>query len=425
MAATPSPSLRVELRETGSHLEVALVDAVSSVEMILAQDVEASHIDAINEYLWRELDLLGRGIATDPALELGYARRVASRLYRIGYSALLDLLRHAPGATPDAVHAFCAERTDQAEPPIVDVVSEPKYRLLIEPLPLFGKAAFTSDDSGVELDVLARVIAGLRAIVRHRRLGEAPPGETAMEVEVPVPVRYFRHSELESSNRTLRHLRDLEKQGKTRVVLEFPHRGFSPLEDWPELQLGRVLADPRGSKEGRRGPDALICHFNCHQRRHEGKQYLELKADGWRPRPARYRPDQIRVGIDHADRHPPEPKLCFICACRSAAVDRDSLVSAVEAFDLLAPRSVVGTLGSVPDRMASELTRHFYSALAEGAPVGAALRLARTALLAPPLRNPLGLLFVSRFGEDVSFVTRAIRRSRLIPHGRQTMVNRI
>ena len=175
----------------------------------------------------------------------------------------------------DAIHAFCAERAKAVEPPIVDVVADPRYRLLVEPLPLFGKVDFAGEDVGVDLDALASAVTGLRAVVRHRRPDEPPAEVGALSVEVPVPVRYFRHSGLQGSSLTLGHLLDLQRRGKTNVVLQFPPRGFKPPPRLPEIQLARVLADPRGQQEkGRRRPDGLICHFSCHQRSEGGRPYL-------------------------------------------------------------------------------------------------------------------------------------------------------
>jgi hypothetical protein len=94
------------------------------------------------------------------------------------------------------------------------------------------------------------------------------------------------------------------------------------------------------------------------------------------------------------------------------------MLSALEAFKNLRSCSLVGTLGRIPDLIAAEFARCFYSELCNGWSVGAALHYARRELLKAPLSNPLGILFVSYGGEDVYFTTRADRRSTYIPSGR-------
>jgi hypothetical protein len=266
------------------------------------------------------------------------------------------------------------------------------------------------------------VITGFRAVVRHRDLGDPPAEEETTNSEVPVPVRFFRHNGLLGSRFELNSLVELQRKGKTNVVLQYPPHNFRPVDDWPELQLAKVLADPRSPEsKGRQRPTGLICHFSCHQRDAPGGARLELKSDGWRSKAAGYQVDQIKVALAHVSPRPPEPKVCFLSACKSAAVDRHLLLSALDALARLRPRSVVGTLGSVPDLIAAEFTQRFYSGLADGWSVGAAISHARAALLNAPLQNPLGILFVSYFGEDVHFSTRADGRRRFIPDDRSAL----
>jgi CHAT domain len=406
--------LRIEIRRESNRRQIALVDPISPNALTIAQDVEASHLKDLNSIVSKQFDEIAGTAQADPILDAADARRLCSDLYIAGFWALRQLLQHSCGVTVDEVQSFCSARVGAARPSVVDIVGHPDDRFFFELLPLLGKIS-VSESQEAELSELERVILGFRCHVRHRGWGDAGDYSPATDVAVPIPLRFFRHSDLAGSMLELKYLRALQRQGKARVAVEYPPRGFRPPERLPEFQLVRVLANPCAETDDESA--SLACHFSCHQRRGDEGAYLELKADGFWPPPkvARYRLDRIAVAFDHTPVIPPEARVCFLSACRSATTDPALLISALDALARLRPHSLVGTLARVPELMAAEFTRHFYSAICDGWSVGAAVYAARTKVLRKPLCNPLGILFVSYGGEDVFFRTRADRRGKYIP----------
>ncbi len=200
------------------------------------------------------------------------------------------------------------------------------------------------------------------------------------------------------------------------ISLEYPPKGFHAAKELPEAELVRALADPWFlDTQRRRDAPGSVCHFSCHLTTREKVAFLELMPDGRWARRAKYRVDYTAAALDHTVILPPEVKLCFLSVCRSAAVARDLLVSAMDALRRLRPESIIGTLGSAPDWTAAQFAFKFYELLGEGWSVGAALWQAKRTLLEAPFNNPLGLLYVSYHGEDAQFLLPADRRQHLIP----------
>src|SRR5262249_54616005 len=117
----------------------------------------------------------------------------------------------------------------------------------------------------------------------------------------------------------------------------------------------------------------------------------------------------------------PGALVLFLNACRSGAEDRTLLVSAVNVFRLLRPRSLIGTLANIPQNAGAVFSIAFYNQLAGGSSVGAALRIARLHLL-DKYENPLGLLFSSYFGEDVHVLLKQDRREKYLPDESRAIV---
>jgi CHAT domain len=410
--------LRIEIRRNARGRQLVVVDPVSAEELTLARDLERSQVAEVNMRIWRDLDQIATQARYDPHYPSpSVARATSSQIYRAGFAALLNLLDHSRLASPDDVQGFCRERVTGPWP-IVDVLSDPEDHIFFEVLPLFGKVDFTDEDTGVDLADLARVLAGFRVVLRHRPWTGHSVAEAQTDNEVPVPVQFFRHSELVGSLRELESLRRLERKGEVRIVMQYPPKGYRPPPEWPEFVLARALANPWGtnvqSSPTRR---AVICHFSCHQETTPEGAFLKLKADGWRAKAARYRVDQIKVALFNVDLIPPEAKVCLVSACKSAAVDPALFLSALEALRILQPRSLVGTLGSLPDLIGAEFTGRLYSALVGGWSLGAALVRVRRELLESPWFNPMGSLYVSHSGEDVYFSTRRDKRDKYVPSG--------
>jgi hypothetical protein len=400
-------SLRIEVRRSGGRCHIALVDPNTEAELLIAENLQDSTIKDLNRYVWTQLDSIAKKLKTDPELTSDYCSTVIYDIFTIGFRALLELIRNSD-LDIERVQDFCSlvVAKDRASPPIIEVVAGKYDHLFFEVMPLLGRFNGTAE--------VASLITGFNAIVRHRLWEEQHAGNA--DDSPQVSVRFFQHTGLPGSVYELRQLRNLEKRGKARVSLQYPPKRYRPDDIYPEKELAKLLADPwfQDTAKGERGPGS-ICHLSCHLKQVDEDQVLELRPDGRFAKAARYRIDRIDVEFHLVPIIPPNVKLCFVSACKSAAIERSLLLSAMDAFRELRPESIVGTLGSIPDLTAAQFALVFYELLGEGWPIGAALWRARSSLLEAPFHNPLGLLFVSYSGEDVHFARPAGRFQHLIP----------
>ena len=409
------PSLRIEVRRSEGHRHVALVDPLTEEELLIAENIEDHAVNELNVYVWSQLEDIARRLRADPELGRRDGGKIAGEIYIAGFAALLKLVSHSKGLQVDEVQEFCAKRLplDRGVPAVIDVIADVNDHIFFEVMPLLGKAPSTMSDTP-ELDEVIGVVTGFNAIVRH--LQWEPSVTIRSDDSARVSVRFFQHTGLPGSIYEFKQLQELEQQGKAQVSLRYPPKGFRAASQLPEAELVRTLGDPwRSDTSERLKHPGSVCHFSCHLRIGEQSAVLELRPDGVFAKPAKYRIDRIEVALEHFPLLPPEPKLCFLSACRSAAIDRGLLVSAMEAFRRLHPESIVGTLGSVPDVAAALFASKFYNLLADGWSTGAAIWGARRMLVEAPLHNPLGALFISYQGEDVQFSTPADRRQRFLP----------
>jgi hypothetical protein len=87
----------------------------------------------------------------------------------------------------------------------------------------------------------------------------------------------------------------------------------------------------------------------------------------------------------------PKP-LVFLNACGTAPMDPASAASLTRPFHVNENRGIVGTATNIPDRVAAEMSRWFYTELLQGATVADALHTAKWRLLREH-GNPLGMLY--------------------------------
>jgi hypothetical protein len=406
------PNLYIEVRRSKGGCNVALVDPATREELLIAQNLQDSSIRELNLYIWSRLDRIARTLRTDLELGIPYGSSVARDIYVTGFAALLNLVKNSGNLQVDDVHDFCSRRIHRnAAPPIIEIVAQENDHIFFEIMPLLGKAN-RSINGDPDMEELTSVITGFNAIIRHRIWGSS---SVDIDDSSRISVRFFEHSELPGSVRELKLLRGLEKKGLVRVSLQYPPKGFRAA-DFPEPELVRRLADPGfvDSPNYARDPGS-VCHFSCHLNSDDNGTFLELMPRGWFPKRAKYRIDDIEVALEHVTVLPPRAKLCFLSACKSATIKHNVLLSAMDALRRLKPRSIIGTLGSIPDLTAAQFSSFFYELLGKGWSIGAAELQARWFLLEPPFYNPLGLLFVSYNGEDEQFALPADRRQRYIP----------
>ena len=97
--------------------------------------------------------------------------------------------------------------------------------------------------------------------------------------------------------------------------------------------------------------------------------------------------------------------LIFLNACGSSVISPNTSTSFPSHFLQFRSRGVIGTEASIPDAVAAEFARYFYSNLLGGQTVGSSIYRARASLLSNRM-NPLGLLY-SYYGNPNLHVERA------------------
>lgn len=423
--ANAAPHIRLEFIDRSGMASLVARDPQTGAECLVAPEVTDGLVNAVNQYLWEKLNSIAVTVETDPRLSVPHGQELLCLIYRAGFSALMQLMGEEHARNIDTVQEFFSSRIAwiseaDLQPPIIDIVSSKQQHLPIEVLPLFGKAGQCSQPKVSDKLQTAKTLPGYCAILRRVSLRD----ESGIAARDPHPgypktltLRFFRHNGLGGVQLEMKGLRSLEGQGVIRLSAIYPPTGHVPAKDWPELQLATVVANPFLAEEGiQTGTASHVCHFSCHIRSDPAKgPYLELRPDGRGFKQSdRYLLDELRGAFGTVNHVPPDALLLFLSACRSGVVDRSLLVSAVDAFRYLGPRSLVGALANIPENAAAMFSVQFYKELGAGSSVGAALRAARLYLL-QEFENPLGLLFCSYFGEDSHVFSREDRRAQYLP----------
>jgi hypothetical protein len=403
-------ALRIEVRRTGSQISIVVIDPKTTKEIALVEDVSDERIRRVNKFLWHQLSASIGLLKSDPIIHLGGA--LSFELYRLGQAALIQLTGDDNAEVLDEVKSFCATRVAAhdggSEPPVIEIVSRREDHLPFEVLPLLGRMG-PSPSEDLQLEELRRVMPGLAALCVHgvASAPHLPPEEFAPGMLINI----FRYDGLEGAMMDVKRLRGLEGR-RLRIESVYPPRGYKPPPDFPELELVRAVTRRRRWRESM-DEQVPIAHFTCHVSTKGDQAVLRLRPDsrfggaGEVP----YKLHEIEVAADYVDKPPPSAPLLFLSACRSGAVDELTYTSAARALARIRPRALVGALADLPSMMAAEFAESFYRGLREGESVGGSLHSARGFLLKKPYTNPLGLLFVSYFGETV----RVTKRKSLTP----------
>jgi len=415
----------MEYTDRSGMVSLVARDPQTGAECVVAPRVTDQVLNEVNRYLWEKLNSIEKMVGTDPTLNVSHGQDLLCRIYRAGFSALMKLMGEEHARKIDEVQEFFSSRITgiadaDAPPPIIDIVSGHQQHLPVEVLPLLGKVEQCSHPELADKAATAKTLPGYCAVLRRVSLRDeegVAARELYSEYQKTLALRVFRHDDLAGVQDEIKGLRDLEKQSVIRLSAIYPPKGHVPPRDWPELQLATVVANPFLVEEAVQTETAShVCHFSCHIRSDSTiGPYLELRPDGrWFGDADRYLLDELRGAFGTVKHVPPDALLLFLSACRSGVEDRSLLVSAVEAFRFLRPRSLVGALANIPEHAGAMFSIAFYKELGAGSSVGAALRTARLHLLRE-FENPLGLLFCSYFGEDAHAFSKADRRAQYLP----------
>ncbi|HEY5181045.1 MAG TPA: CHAT domain-containing protein [Dermatophilaceae bacterium] len=394
-------------------MSLVAVDPVTCAEAPIAESFDPARLDKVNGYLWNQLDRIVRK-ARDTRMIKEHGRLIGAEIYRAGFGALLQLTEGQDIDILPTAQGFCADRLSRAgEYGLIEVVSTSGDHIPIEVLPLMGKL---SDPTGLDSQTiieLQTIMPGYAAVCRH---GLANPDHSNIGVASNLNIRLFRHIGLRIAVLDQDRLQRLQRMGQLHLPLVFPPKNYRPPLLFPELDLARVVGSSETQQPERRQPDIpAVSHFSCHISPRPAGTSLILRSDGWKSRNGEYVLDQIGVAALHLQHLGPKPLLIFLNACHSGVVDPELYTSAVNAFRYFEPASIIGSLASVPDLIASELTKAFYEAMSKGSSIGISLLDSRRKILGSDFNNPLGLLFISYFGEDSYAMSRRDHQERFIP----------
>ncbi|GII23852.1 hypothetical protein Pme01_34490 [Planosporangium mesophilum] len=345
---------------------------------------------------------LGRGIAAATSMigggrqriELATAGQVLADIAEAGQVFLGYALRD-PLADVNNLASFLRAacptwRNGQARVPLIHAVAEPDDYFPWELLPLFEPSATVEVRDQPGLEDAARVFPGFATVVERSTPDRVPDG-LLLNGWNRLPVRVIYDANLDGAHAEVGFFR-----GRGRLFrLEGPYP--RDVTDTGAPTLAQQLCDPALGVDGaRRSYADQIVHFACH-----------CEADGGDTATFAYRlADERRRGLvilldklvgelvrrSPAGRRADKP-LVFLNACGTAVMDPASAASLLKPFHDNRNRGIIGTAANVPDRVAAEISKHFYTNLTGRAQtVGEALHGAKWRLL-EDRGNPLGLLY--------------------------------
>ena len=353
--------------------------------------------------LGREMARVVRGVSTGRGrrLEPERAGRLIEDVAQAGRVFLSYVLRdpredfaNLSGFLRDACPTW---RMRGARTPLIHAIADPDHYFPWELLPLFDPFATVEVRDQVELERSSLRFPGFAAVL-ERADPDHPVNTTHLDGWDRLPVRVVYDSTYPGVQAEVGFFR-----GNGHLFrLEGPYP--RDVEDASEPTLAQQLCDPALRVDGRHGehPDQVL-HVACH-----------CQADGLDTATFAYRlaDEQSRHLVVRLDdlleelmRHwaaaathpgagrPPDKPLVFLNACGTAVTDPASAASLLKPFRDNRNRGIIGTAANVPDRIAAEVSRSFYTSLVGRAMnVGEALHEAKWQLLTDR-GNPLGLLY--------------------------------
>jgi hypothetical protein len=283
-----------------------------------------------------------------------------------------------------------AWRIRNAQVPLVHVIADADHYFPWELLPLFAPLATAEARDQLELEQASLAFPGF-ATVLERHDPDHAVNTTFLDGWDRLSVRLVYDASLPGARTEVGFFR-----GKGHL---FRLKGPYPrdITDDKAPTLAQQLCDPALGIDGARTgfPDQIV-HFACHCEAdgHDTATFTYRLADEQKQEMV-IRLDEL---VDELIRHPPEEKphdkpLVFLNACGTAVMDPASAASLLKPFHDNHNRGIIGTAANVPDRIAADVSRWFYTNLiAEAMTVGEALHEAKWRLL-QDRGNPLGLLY--------------------------------
>ncbi len=384
----------------GAELEFSSLGTVSQLSEIRVQ--LGREIEKFKDAVGRQLELGNNKVRLIRAMRV---------LYETGQWLLATFLRRGRRRNP-GIQELCREALLEwprsVYPPVVEVTGDTEAIFPVEFLPLFAEGPCPAIETEEDLRLAAEGYAGFASVVYRTlaisscRKGHVSTDELLLNGR-ELPVKFFYHAKLVGAQKEAQFLNSLKAAGL--VDLEGPWPDGSVADEGMLQTLHTNLNDPTLSLTGKHRTFAdQIQHFACHcdcippgesSSGDDGHEFprIRLAAPG-RPSVPIRQFDLIQKYM--ADRREFAPgrslPLIFMNACDSSRINPDTSASFAEYFLDQGNLGFIGTESAVPDLVAAEFSRYFYTELLRGKCLGVALWRARHMLL-QRRGNPLGLLY--------------------------------
>jgi hypothetical protein len=329
------------------------------------------------------------------------AGRALGTVAKIGRAFLSDVLRDPYddfGQLSRFLRAACPTwHNREAATPLIHAVAETDQYFPWELLPLFDPVATIEVRDQLELEQASLTFPGFAAIVERQDPDHVADGPF-LDGWDPLPIRVVYDASYSGAQEEVGFFRG--KGDLFRLKGPYPR----DVGDDQAPTLASQLWDPALGVDGKRddSPDQVI-HFACHCDAVAGDDAnfaYRLADEQGRRMVVRLedltdelmRHSAVTALLPGPERRRDKP-LVFLNACGTAVMDPACAISLLKPFRDNRNRGIIGTVANVPDRIAAELSRWFYTnLLVRGADVGHSLHEAKWRLL-QDRGNPLGLLY--------------------------------
>lgn len=280
----------------------------------------------------------------------------------------------------------------------------------IELLPVFGYGDEWQVTDIASLASAARHLLGFGAVVsrlvRHRPYLARRPG-TADEVRL----RMFHDVSLPGARLEVDALREtprLQLDGPWPKILNPPSRNDPDTDNRVIAEMiARTTLDSAQQLDGAIKPEqfAHFVHFACHADTTANSRDYRIRIQGLRGGPRHVTLGMLRIKMaDYYLCIPPDRRalprpIVVMNSCASAHLDSRTAESFPDLFLTERLGGFIGPEAPVPDDVAADFSRQFYTALTRGMPVGQALHQAKWTLLSR-WSNPLGILWTAYVDPD-------------------------
>ncbi len=328
-------------------------------------------------------------------------RALAFQLFGMELRKITELLRqHCPHRVTDPAQLaspdfFGWSETDAL--PRVEVNALLENFIPMEFLPLFNMTEPEEVKNLSDLYKVASSFLGFSVVVKRAdtRLGAAKLQNLMLENVPKLPIKFFRYDGLAGVRKEMEFFQHWEEH----IDLEGPWPDVHhPAQEFEKLFADHIWHFRRRFDGNDRESADQIHHFSCHcdtKSDDSANYHVELGHDPQTRRKVTIGKLNARFGELAAggDRCPDSPPpFVFFNACGSSKIKPGEMASFPRLFFTIGSRGFIGTETRIPDQVAAEFSKYFYTKLLSGYPLGDAVQAAKRMLLTR-YNNPLGVLY--------------------------------